>query len=221
MDIEWDFFDIKKYFWSHYSFLDIVVVEVCVFVQCTFICFFCVQCYTYKILLLNVGKSNYGAINVMFSVFHILSFPYSVFCCISCQVFCSWYCALQCRVYYSILWSKEAGAACTKETICLDALPSRTTKVFLYSDDIMTTMSILSFSIFIWGNLYWNLWWFQLVFTASREFKIFTETFIREYFRLQDRIKHFHEWIKYTRPLHRSKRFDDIDNQAVSWLWWL
>ena len=28
----------------------------------------------------------------------------------------------------------------------------------------------------------------QLVFTASRGFKIFTQTFIREYFRLQDRI---------------------------------
>ena len=28
--------------------------------------------------------------------------------------------------------SKEAAAACTKETICLDALPCRTTKVFLF-----------------------------------------------------------------------------------------
>ena len=29
-----------------------------------------------------------------------------------------------------------------------------------------------------------------MVFTASRGFKIFAQTFIREYFRLQDRIKH-------------------------------
>ena len=36
-----------------------------------------------------------------------------------------------------------------------------------------------------------NQKWFQLVFTASRSFKIFTQTFIREYFRLQDCIKHW------------------------------
>ena len=42
-------------------------------------------------------------------------------------------------VYYGV---KRRGAACTKETICLDALPCRTTKVFLCSDDIMTTMLI-------------------------------------------------------------------------------
>ena len=33
-------------------------------------------------------------------------------------------------------------------------------------------------------------WWFLLVFTASRGFKIFTLTFICEYFRLQNCIKH-------------------------------
>ena len=37
------------------------------------------------------------------------------------------------------------------------------------------------------------MWWFQLVFTASRGLKYLLRHFFCEYFRLQDRIKHFYD----------------------------
>ena len=36
------------------------------------------------------------------------------------------------------------------------------------------------------SNLRKHLWWFQYVFTACRGSKIYSQTFIREYFRLKD-----------------------------------
>ena len=65
--------------------------------------------------------------NMYFTVFYSVR----IFCCISSHVFCiqetvSSVFSEQCR-----LQSKESAAECTKETICLDAPPCRTTKVFL------------------------------------------------------------------------------------------
>ena len=72
--------------------------------------------------------------------------------------------------------------------VCEERVATRLGELFAL---VHLKLSIRCFNIsplFTHVSFFFLCWWFRLVFTASRGFNIFTQTFIREYFCLQDRL---------------------------------